>query len=94
MGCLGCVKLLVQGGAAIDAQDERGKTALWYAATPESYSPAGGSQLLEFLAKSGADLELADNTGTTPLAWARKSPGRAETYREIAEDLVRLGATK
>jgi ankyrin repeat protein len=92
LGRLDSARLLLQRGADINARDDRGKSALWYAATPESYSPAGGPQLLEFLAKNGADLEAADNTGTTPLAWAKKSSGRNETYREIAKVLVRLGA--
>lgn len=91
-GCLGCARYLVRRGGDINARDDRGKTALWYAATPESYSPVGGPQLIEFLANSGADLEVTDKTGMTPLAWARNSSGRSETYREIAEILIDLGA--
>lgn len=91
-GRMGSTRLLVQRGADINARDDRGKTALWYAATQESSSSAGGPLLIKFLADKGADLEAADNTGMTPLAWARNSAGRSETYREIAEVLIELGA--
>ena len=91
-GCLGCAKHLLRRGAEINVRDERGRTALWYAATPESMSPVGGPQLIELLFENGADPGIADKTGMTPLAWARNSFSRAETYREIAEILVDLGA--
>lgn len=91
-GCLGCARLLVRRGAQINARDDLGRTAIWYAATPESVSPVGGPQLIEFLVENGADLEIADKSGMTPLAWARNSFGRADSYREIAEILIDLGA--
>ncbi|WP_428644152.1 ankyrin repeat domain-containing protein [Roseibium sp.] len=91
-GQLEAAKFLVEMGAEVNARDNRGKSALWYASTPESYSPAGGPGLLRLLVENGADLEAGDDTGTTPLAWARKSYGRSRTYRDIADELVRLGA--
>lgn len=91
-GRLDVARFLVQRGADVNARDDRGKSALWMASTPESYVPAGGPQLIEFLAENGADVEAADNTGMTPLAWAKISTGRAETYKEIAEVLIALGA--
>ncbi len=91
-GCLGCARYLVRRGADINARDDRGNTALWYSAIPFSYHPVGGPQLIEFLVNSGADLEVKDNTGMTPLAWARSNFGGSETYREIAEILIDLGA--
>lgn len=94
VGAVDSATYLLSAGADIDARDNRGKSAIWYASTPESYSPAGGPALLQLLARHGADLEAADNTGMTPLAWARAGTGRAETYREIAEVLVELGAQK
>jgi len=53
---------------------------------------AAGPQLIEFLAENSADLEAADNTGMTPLAWARDTTGRSETHRGIAKVLIDLGA--
>jgi ankyrin repeat protein len=91
-GHLGSVKILVQRGADINFRDDRGKTALWYAATESGYAPVGGPQLIEFLAEKGANLEAADNTGMTPLAWARANTGRSEIYKIIAEVLIELGA--
>lgn len=91
-GHLDSVKILVQRGADINIRADNGKTALWYAATESSYRPAGGPQLIEFLAEKGANLEEADNTGMTPLAWARVSAARSEIYKEIAEVLIDLGA--
>ena len=91
-GRLGVARRLVLRGADVNARDDHGKSPLWYAATPESYVPAGGPQLIEILAENGADLEAADNTGMTPLAWAKNSPGRSVIYIDIAEVLIDLGA--
>ena len=93
VGAVNSAASLIEAGADVDARDNRGKSAIWYASTPESYSPAGGPALLELLASKGADLENADDMGMTPLAWVQASFGRSEgIYREIEAVLLELGA--
>lgn len=54
-------RLLLGAGAGIDRQDDRGRTALMIA------SERGHAQMVEFLAKAGADTGINDKTSAT--AW-------------------------
>jgi ankyrin repeat protein len=93
-GQVGSVVTLLDAGADINARDFRGKSAIWYATNDDSYKQAGGPVLLKLLAERGANLESPDNTGMTPLAWARAGFGQLEIYHEIASVLIELGAKK
>lgn len=88
------VKVLVTHGADINAADASGRTPLNLAATAESFVNVGDGSLIEYLAGHGADIHAKDSAGYTPLAWAESSSGRMSAYKEIAEVLRRLGATK
>lgn len=64
------VGLLLAAGADVNYRDHHGATALCYAAE------AGLFELAELLVKRGADPELADDTGDTPMqiAWSKSFP--------------------
>jgi ankyrin repeat protein len=71
---LAAAEALVDAGAAIDARDARGRTALHYAAA------TGYTDVAKMLAAHGADLNAADEDGVTPLGAARgelRERGRA-----------------
>lgn len=55
------LRTLLRLGVSIDHRDESGRTALWYAAR------AGELKLIAELLADGADPDLADNEGVTPL---------------------------
>jgi len=57
-------KILLQAGAELDAQDKKGKTALFYAIEK------GNDKAIEFLLNRGASLELRDKKGNPPLLYA------------------------
>lgn len=85
--------LLVQQGAALDAQDAAGRTALMYAIYPrfhgwtagygnQAFARHGHSlwhdnqgqiQMVQFLLKQGAKVDITDNDGMTALMHARTS---------------------
>ena len=66
------VSLLLQhDGIALNAIDNDGKTALWWA----SYQ--GHRSVAELLVQSGADIDVADNNGKTAIVIARER-GHAE----------------
>jgi hypothetical protein len=69
--------LLMEKGAALDAQDNRGVTAI-HAAAQRGYTMA-----VHALMVAKADVNLADSEGTTPLMAAA-----AAGKREVAETLV------
>lgn len=54
-------------GAALEARDENGKTALMHAA-----SVPGNAKVIQFLAREGADLEAVDYSGASPITAAAK----------------------
>eukprot|EP00397_Hematodinium_sp_SG-2012_P010644 GEMP01010765.1.p1 GENE.GEMP01010765.1~~GEMP01010765.1.p1 ORF type:complete len:714 (+),score=138.84 GEMP01010765.1:138-2279(+) len=56
--------LLTQRGAYVDAQDDRGRTAVWWAAAK------GRVECLRRLVRSYAHLDTPDGEGNTPLMWA------------------------
>jgi len=58
------VRLLCAVGADRNARDNRGRTALSYAAGD------GHPEIVEFLLQAGVDMNAPDNEGTTPLMWA------------------------
>lgn len=78
------VKLLTDRGALPDGPDGLGRTALHYAALG---SPDADPQLIEFLIKAGADVNVADSNGCTPLDLAAGAENR-----RTAVPLLRTGA--
>jgi ankyrin repeat protein len=87
-GCVECARLLLEGGAGIDAADPDGITPLISALINGHYDMAG------LLVEKGADVNLFDKSGRTPLYAAvddhtmpysnRPSP------REVDEELTSL----
>ena len=71
------LRLLIDRGAAVDAQDSRGGTAM-LAAAQRGYTMA-----VHALLAAGADPNLADEEGTTPLGAAA-----AAGKREVVETLI------
>lgn len=89
LDALAATETLLAGGAGIDARDERGRTALHYAAA------VGYSDVAKVLVEHGADLTVADADGVTPLDAAQgklrgrgRGPGTA--YPATAELLQGL----
>jgi ankyrin repeat protein len=60
------VSTLLQRGADMNARDQFGHTALWFAAT----NHGGHVAVVRLLLGTGADPTLADSKGRTPLDWA------------------------
>ncbi|KAL4448300.1 hypothetical protein ABPG75_005519 [Micractinium tetrahymenae] len=60
-GCAASVKALLAAGAAVDARDQKGQTALSYAIEP------GNESCVSALLAAGADPNLADALSFTPL---------------------------
>jgi ankyrin repeat protein len=73
---LDAMKLFVQAGADVNAANDLGFTAMHYAAQ------GGRNRLVEFLAASGAKLDLKNKAGKTPLDLAMV-PGPTGRYMEI-----------
>ena len=63
----------------VNVKNDRGLTALHYAAG------AGHKEIAEFLISKGADLNVRDNDGSSPLH-------NATDYKEIVELLIAKGA--
>ncbi len=80
-----------KGRINVNALDEFGRTALWLAANN------GHNAVVEILLEAGADPNLADKKGQTPLVVAlydnktRKEPGRYHV--QVANTLIRGGAS-
>ena len=73
------VELLINHGAQVDARDDRGRTALFFAKV--------GSQLFASLLAAGADTNIKDDEGNTILmSRVAASPSVADV-----EELLRLG---
>jgi len=68
------VNRLIREGVDVNAVDQEGRTALWYAAA------RGHVRCATALLDAKADMDKADNYGYTPL-WCASYNGRAECVR-------------
>jgi len=75
------VRVLVQLGADVHAQDQDGRVALQWAAV------SGQAETVKALAELGADVRARDKDQLTALDWAKRN-GHADTV-EVLEDLVK-----
>lgn len=78
------VKELLVGGANVNAQDQRGYTALMHA----SMDYHGSAAVVKILVSAGADVNAKDKSGNTALSWAVWNGIRLE----IAKELIASGA--
>src|SRR5262249_56500502 len=62
------VGLMAAGGAALNARDRSGSTALMWAA----FNDTGDARLVEALLELGADPAAANQAGETALVWAMR----------------------
>ena len=92
---LGAVRLLLDAGAAVNQVNEAGDSALHAAAV------TGMTTVIQLLADGGAELEIENKAGQTPLALTMpREEGRPGRRRQVAgskeaEELLRkLGATQ
>jgi len=79
---LDAVKYLVEYGVNIDETDNKGKTALRYAAV------SGNLDIVKYLVDNGADVNAKDNDGRT----AYSSIASTDGYSDIVEYLNARGA--
>jgi ankyrin repeat protein len=79
-GHLAIAKLLIQAGAAIEARNQRGETAL--------HKAAGQSRMARLLINQGASINAEDQSGQTPLHWSARD--RSDT--KATDLLVQQGA--
>jgi ankyrin repeat protein len=66
------IKMLIQGGANVNAKDETGFTPLTRAVRAARYAFGGNTEVLNVLIEAGADIEAKDNEGKTALTHAAK----------------------
>jgi uncharacterized protein len=83
---LEAAKLAVQLGANVNATDRAGVAALHGAVQN------GHNTVIQFLADNGANLNVKDKAGRTPMSLARYVQINFREHKESAELLVRLGA--
>jgi len=72
---------LAAKGTAVDAADDKGRTALMWAAL------RGHAPVAEFLVENGANIDTADSDGQTPLIYACRG-----SSTEVARFLLQKGA--
>ena len=84
-GRLETVKLLLSRGAEINMIDNRGFSALSLASQLQSFRNVGNGSLIKFLVDQGADLDVRNAHGQTPLDYAR-----TRGWENIAEVLQQL----
>jgi ankyrin repeat protein len=75
---LDAVKMFVEAGAAVNAVNDTGNTALHYAAQ------TGSSRIVEFLAAKGATLDARNKQGKTPLDIANAKGPTATLLRRLS----------
>jgi hypothetical protein len=78
------VHFLVSNGAGVDRRDEYGCTAMYHAASR-------GDEILRYLIGAGADMNIRDNDGYTPLMFAVIDDNRrcvARLLMEGADDTI------
>ena len=94
------VQELIRAGADLDAKDENGRTALFWAC--EAGSPIKIMEIMKQLIRAGANLDVQDNNGMTVLMGYAKvsasnltSAAVGDCYfkSDIIQQLIRAGAT-
>ena len=83
--------LLLKYNANVEAKDNDGRTAIFYAVT-RHVSPS--DDFVKMLYKAGADLDATNNFGHTPLTvtWSLQKDNFRPIYRPDAKLLLELGA--
>ena len=83
--------LLLKYNADVEASDNDGRTAIFYAVT-RHVSPS--DDFVKMLYKAGADLDAVNNNGHTPLTvtWSIQKGNFRPIYRPDAKLLLELGA--
>lgn len=81
------VRLLTAKGEAVDAADNRGRTALMYAVARPHPDPA----VIQALIDAGASRTIKDTRGDTPADWARSRADKA-ALRAVGADPAAHGA--
>ena len=83
--------LLLKYNADVEARDNDGRTAIFYAVT-RHVSPS--DDFVKMLYKAGADLDAVNNNGHTPLTvtWSIQKGNFRPIYRPDAKLLLELGA--
>jgi ankyrin repeat protein len=82
---------LIEGGANVNTQDQQGRTALHGAVRK------GWTEVIQLLVDHGADIDLGDNNGLTPLDYALGRTGfgpAADVQPAAAELLQGMGAVQ
>lgn len=80
-GDASAVRSLLEGGADVHARDEKGRTALYYAAE------SGHLDVVQALLDHGADVNVKDPDGRTPLILAARG-----AHTGVAQELMDRGA--
>ena len=75
------LKMLIDCGIDLNAQDDAGHTALVY------YAILGLSDLAEFLIDAGADVNIRDNNGETALMFTMNDPDLLKKLIDAGADL-------
>lgn len=66
------VKMLLDGGANVNAQEQNEGTALIFAASNKAISSQTRTEIVKMLLGKGADKSIKDKTGKTALDWAKQ----------------------
>jgi ankyrin repeat protein len=84
------VEVLLRAGADINAYGQNRRTALICGVVREARSPSRG--FVRLLLDSGADPNVADDTGSTPLMWAARHPVDDMKSAKLVSEILRVGA--